>query len=366
MKIFAIETSMDETAVAVVEQTDKGVVRVLGEAIASSSEMHTKTGGVVPEVAAREQVVAMIPVVREALQRSKVESRRSNQEQLMSEGVEIVELNRWARKNIDMVAVTQGPGMIGSLLVGVETAKTLALTWEKPLVPINHLWGHLYANWIGGDKPPELPALGLIVSGGHTDIVLMHKHNNLEVVGGTGDDAAGECLDKCARVLGLPYPGGPEISRLADKFEAKKTKIKIGLPRPMKDSGDLMMSFSGLKAAFVREVQALGDGVSEEDKERLAYELQEAVVEVLVEKSLQAMDKYKPKSFLLCGGVAANSLLRRELELKIQNSQFKVQLFVPEVRYCTDNAAMIGAAAVFNHSPADISTVSADPALDLV
>src|SRR3990167_9762620 len=218
MIILGIETSCDETAAAIL-QKDKDRIIILSNVVASSASLQAKYGGIIPEQAAREQIKAIIPVIEKTIENSKLKI-----------------------ENLDAIAVTYGPGLIGSLLVGVETSKTLAKIWNKPLIPVNHLLGHFYANWIDV-APPKFPYLGLLVSGGHTDLVLFTDHGKYKYLGGTRDDAAGECFDKCARLLGLPYPGGPEISKLA-----QKGKDTYQLPRPMINDG-WDFSFSGLKTA---------------------------------------------------------------------------------------------------------------------
>lgn len=308
MKILGIETSCDETAAAVIEDGTK----IISNVIASSQDIHAKYGGIIPEKAAREQLKSMIPVIKEAL---------------------VTE--------IDAIAVTIGPGLIGSLLVGVETAKALAFAWNKPLVPVNHLVGHIYGNWLAGGKLPEFPALVLIVSGGHSELVLMTNHGKFKWVGGTRDDAAGECFDKCARILNLGYPGGPMIEKNA------VAKNLHPLPRPMLDDKSFDLSFSGLKTAVSNR--------KTEDPEGLAYELQEAVTDVLVKKTLMAADKYKVKNILLAGGVAANKRLREKLP----------QSLMPPFNLCTDNAAYIASAAFFNYVPKPWQEVDADPSLDI-
>jgi len=355
VKILTIETSCDETAAAVVESNETGKVKVWGEVVASSEEMHVKTGGVVPEVAARAQMESVVPVVKEAIK--------------MAMGVEeasLVKVNEWVKTNIDALAVTAGPGLIGSLLVGVETAKAMALAWDKPLVPVNHLVGHLYAAWVQTNmkEAPELPALGLVVSGGHTDLVIMKNHQDWEYLGGTRDDAAGECLDKCARILGLPYPGGPNVAKLASEHK-KGGKLRL-LPRPLWESEELDYSFSGLKVAVGREVEKIKKekgSVKQEDKARLAAELEEAVVESLIKKVKMALVIHQPKSLIVVGGVAANLRLRNRLNELVEGKA--VKLFLPELKYCTDNAVMVGAAALFHYSPVSIDQVKADPSLSL-
>jgi len=340
MKVLAIETSCDETAAAVV-QKHNGKINILSNVVASSEKVHVKTGGIVPEVASREQVKSIIPVVDKAIQDS-----------------------RFKIQDLDVVAVTVGPGLIGSLLVGVETAKALSYAWDKPVLPVNHLTAHLLVNFI--DKKIKLPAVGMVVSGGHTDIVLVthaaSSRNHMRWIGGTRDDAAGECFDKCAKLLGLPYPGGPEISREADRLLKrpvpvdKQQRPAWKAPRPLLYSDTLDLSFSGLKTAVLRKVQS-----NRFSKPELAYEIQEAIVEVLVSKLRRAADKYSPKSILLGGGVVANKRLRDELQRKFG----KYDLHVPDLKYCTDNAGMVGVAGILNGSPTSWDKLKVDPGLEI-
>lgn len=336
MKILGIETSCDETAAAVVEDG----VKILSHAVVSSVTLHQKTGGVIPEVAAREQVKYIIPVINEALRSS-------------TRGVDGLGL-------VDTIAVTVGPGLVGSLLVGVETAKTLAYVWQKPLIPVNHLVGHIYANWLIADI--EFPALVLVVSGGHTDLVLMKGHQKLKWLGGTRDDAAGEAFDKIARLLGLFYPGGPAIAAEAAKFRMQNAKFRM-FPRAMINDDNFDFSFSGLKTAVFREVNKLKTmgQWDNEIMEQLAYEVQEAIIDVLVVKTLRAAQKFKVKSILLSGGVGANDLLRKTLEVSSQ--QLGVKFFKPSKNLCTDNAAMIAAAAFFNYKEVSWSKIKVNPSL---
>lgn len=315
MKILGIETSCDETAAAIVEDGTK----IISNIVASSQEIHAKYGGIIPEQAAREQVKAMIPVIKEALV-----------------------------SDIDAIAVTIGPGLIGSLLVGVETAKSLAFAWNKPLIPVNHLIGHIYANWLG-ETPPKFPALVLLVSGGHSELILMTDHGKYKWLGGTRDDAAGECFDKCARILNLGYPGGPAIEKNAVAGNIVK------LPRPMINDKSFDFSFSGLKTAVLNR--------KTENSNELAYELQEAVTDVLVKKTLLAAEKFKIKTILLAGGVAANKRLRERLRSSASPAGLKI-LF-PPINLCTDNAAYIASAAFFNQKSVPWQKVDADPSLSL-
>ncbi|HBQ50558.1 tRNA (adenosine(37)-N6)-threonylcarbamoyltransferase complex transferase subunit TsaD [Candidatus Daviesbacteria bacterium RIFCSPLOWO2_01_FULL_38_10] len=334
MIILGIETTCDETGAAVLEQKKDKII-ILSNVVASSASLQAKYGGIIPEQAAREQIKSIIPVIETALNAS-----------------------RLTLNDINAIAVAYGPGLIGSLLVGVETAKTLAYVWNKPLIPVNHLIGHFYANWIS--HPPNFPCIGLLVSGGHTDLILFTDHGKYKYLGGTRDDAAGECFDKCARLLGLSYPGGPEISKLA-----QKGKDTYQLPRPMINDG-WDFSFSGLKTAVANLINT--PEVKKSDytsgvKGNLAASIQAAIVDVLVTKTIKAAKKYKVKQIILGGGVAANQELARKL--KVQSEKLKVKLHIPPVNLCTDNAAMIAAAAFFIKPAKDPLKLQADPSLAL-
>src|SRR5258708_1496486 len=323
MTILGIETSCDETSASLVK-SENNKLKLLSNVVSSSVLLHAKTGGIVPENAAREQLKYIIPVIKESLV-----------------------------ADFDKIAVTYGPGLMGSLLIGVETAKTLSYVFEKPIIPVNHLIGHIYANWIEQDKNIEFPALSLLVSGGHTDLVLIKNHGNIKWLGGTRDDAAGEALDKTGRLMDLPYPAGPTIEKLAKEGNPKA----FSFPRPMIDSNDFDFSFSGLKAAVLRETQKdakikIGD---------LCASVQEAIVDVLIFKTIKAAKKYKVKSILLGGGVAANQRLRDEL--KNESNKLGIEFFVPPKNLCTDNGAMIAAAAFFNDRPIPFNKISANPQL---
>lgn len=316
--ILAIESTCDETGAAIVKKDGQGV-KVVSAVKASSEKLQRKYGGVVPEVAAREQVKVILPVVEEAMNKAGVE-----------------------KEELEAVAVSYGPGLMGSLLIGVETAKTLAWTWKKSLLAVNHMRGHVLANWIVKGESwvsPALPAVALVVSGGHTDLIWMEDFDEWKRIGGTRDDAAGECFDKSARALGLGYPGGPEIEKEAGKVVESRFK----LPRPLLGADNWEMSFSGLKTAVVRKVEELGE-ISEQERAELAWEINEAIVSVLVEKAKRAVEELRPESILLAGGVAANKKLREEMRKTAE--ELEVELGMPTLEYCTDNAAMIGAGAV--------------------
>ncbi|OGH11701.1 MAG: tRNA (adenosine(37)-N6)-threonylcarbamoyltransferase complex transferase subunit TsaD [Candidatus Levybacteria bacterium RIFCSPHIGHO2_01_FULL_36_15b] len=333
MKILAVETSCDETAASVVK-FEKGLshVELLSNVVATSLPMHRETGGIIPENAAREQLKYIIPVINQALKEASSKD-----------------------SDIDSLAVTVGPGLIGSLLVGVETVKAYSYIWKKPIIPVNHLFGHIYANFIGRkEKEIKFPSIALIVSGGHTDLVLIKSHSNIKWLGGTRDDAAGEALDKTGRLLGLSYPAGPKIEDLA-----KKGTDTFKFPRPLIESGDYDFSFSGLKTAVLREVEK----GAKPRLENFCYSVQQAIIDVLIKKTLKAAKEFRTKSILLGGGVAANGKLREQLELEIKNLKLEIPLFVPEKRLCTDNAAMIGAAAAFLGKPKSWDKIEANPEL---
>ncbi len=298
MKILGIETSCDETAVAVVEDG----TRVLKNVIYSQIAVHAKTGGVVPEVAAREHILKMIPALRE------------------------VDLD-----SIDAIAVTQRPGLISSLLTGTVTASTMALVLDKPLIPVNHIHGHIYSNWLGRDDAVQFPVVVLTVSGGHNELILMRGHGDFEVLGETLDDAAGEAFDKVARMLGLGYPGGPEISRVALEGDG----AKYDLPRAWLKKESLDFSFSGLKTATSR--------LPLEDTANVAASFQEATCDVLSEKLRRAAERFGAKEVHLAGGVSANLKLR---EMVAERISLPVK-WPEKIEYCTDNGAMIAAAGHF-------------------
>ncbi|MFA5995602.1 MAG: tRNA (adenosine(37)-N6)-threonylcarbamoyltransferase complex transferase subunit TsaD [Patescibacteria group bacterium] len=327
MNILAIETSCDETSVAVM-QDDK-----ISYLTASQIDVHKLTGGVVPEVAAREHVQVIMPLIEQILKQTNLTGQQ-----------------------LDRIAVTTGPGLITSLMVGVETARTLSYSWHVPLFSINHIEGHIAANFITQPNI-EYPAIALVVSGGHTELLFMPKPATYELIGKTRDDAAGECFDKTARILGLAYPGGPEISKLATQGNA----AAFHFPRPMLDSGDYSFSFSGLKTAvlyFKRD----NPNANLND---ICASLQQAIVDVLVKKTMKAIKQYQVKTLLVGGGVAANPLLRQTCRDALQCVSTPVTLCIPALEYCTDNAAMIAAACKLHNEPADLFSVQADPNWEL-
>lgn len=320
MRILGIETSCDETAVAVVEDGRN----ILANRIASQAQLHATFGGIVPEIASRQHLIVINRLIQQAV---------------LESGVELVDL--------DGVAVTNGPGLAGSLLIGVNSAKGISLAKDLPLVGINHLEGHIYARWLEDVDPeltPGFPLMCLIASGGHTDLILMEGHGRFRLVGRTRDDAAGEAFDKGARVLGLGFPGGPEIQRVA--FDANGQEPNFTAPK-VRNSMDF--SFSGLKTALIRRAEQRGiyppkPGIDPDPEAvaSIANAFQEAIVDSMVYRAVAAVKEHNVKGLLLGGGVAANQLLRSEISAKSP-----VDVLVPRPELCTDNGAMIGAAAWF-------------------
>lgn len=321
MKILGIETSCDETAAAVIE--DGSVIH--SNVVASQAALHAQFGGIVPEIASRQHMLAMVPVMQQALADADLEPRQ-----------------------LDGVAVTNGPGLAGSLLIGVNAAKGFAFANDLPFIGLNHLEGHIYAAWLEDADPeaaPGFPLMCLIASGGHTDLILMSGHMRYTLIARTRDDAAGEAFDKAARALGLGFPGGPEIQRVAEHSVGGEPR----LPRPtVRNSLDF--SFSGLKTAVARRAEQKGmypptDDAPPDPQEvaNVAAEFQEAAVDCMVQRALQAVKRYRVKGMLLGGGVAANSHLRQEMRRRMP-----VEVIVPRPALCTDNGAMMGAAGYFH------------------
>jgi len=416
MKILAIETSCDETAAAVVEAegmcpsempvtrtkfesrlaraaesegSTRGdfKVRILSNIVASQIDIHRKFGGIFPEHASRAHVEKIIPVVEEALEIAKDKGYKVKKVMKYNNLI-TSSLHNSLLSTIDYVAITTGPGLIGSLLVGVNFAKTLAFAKNLPIIGINHWLGHIYSNWAEGMCPSEMPvtrtkfesrlaraaalpkvrhssegstrglpafpALILIVSGGHTGLVLMKSHDKIIPLGETLDDAAGEAFDKVAKLLDLGYPGGPALSKAAAKFKMQNAnlKMKIGkLPRSMLDRKDYNFSFSGLKTAVlykVKELSRITYNLSRITSAAIAAEFQQAVIDILIGKTIQAAYEFTPKSICLCGGVSANKELREELKKAVAKLPWEASYHAPPMELTTDNAAMIGLAAAYH------------------
>lgn len=328
--ILAIESSCDETAVAIIRDGKE----ILANVVSSQINVHKKFGGVIPEVASRLHVENISVVIEEALTAAncKVE-------------------------DVDAIAYTQGPGLIGSLHVGVVAAKTLAFAYGKPLLPIHHITGHIFANRFVDDL--QFPMLSLVVSGGHTELVLLQNPYKFEIIGSTRDDAVGEAYDKVARVMGLPYPGGPQIDKLA-----KEGKPVYDLPRPMDDES-YDFSFSGLKSAVLQFINQRNMKNQTYGKADLAASFQEAALGILVDKTVRAAKELRVSHVVLAGGVAANSRLRSRMEEVFAKECPAVKLTIPPLWCCTDNAAMIGAAGYYAYQEGKFGTYSdkASPSL---
>lgn len=328
--IFAIETSCDETSASIIKNGNTEIATV----VLSQIDIHKKFGGVVPEIASRNHTGAITMVFEECLKKANM-----------------------TFNDIDAIAVTYGPGLNGALLIGIEAAKALSLATGKPLVKVNHMAGHIYANKFVGEF--KFPLLCLVVSGGHTEIVYMDKEFSFKKIGSTLDDSVGEAYDKVARVVGIPYPGGP----LMDKM-ASLGKHTYNLPAP-KDDSSYDFSFSGIKSAVINLVHNERQRGREINKEDLATSFQETAVGILVKKTKRALKEYGVKQLLVAGGVSANSGLRKALEEVCK--ELDVELLKPEIKYCTDNAAMIGAAGYYAYLGGDIAdfSLNPEPGLDL-
>ncbi|WP_409367084.1 tRNA (adenosine(37)-N6)-threonylcarbamoyltransferase complex transferase subunit TsaD [Lysinibacillus sp. 38-6] len=307
--ILAIESSCDETAAAVI----RNGCEIVSSVVASQIESHKRFGGVVPEIASRHHVEQITVVIEEALKQADMQP-----------------------SDLDAVAVTEGPGLVGALLIGINAAKAFAFANSLPILGVHHIAGHIYANALV--QPMEFPLLALVVSGGHTELVYMKEHGSFEVIGETRDDAAGEAYDKVARVLGLPYPGGPRIDQLAHEGQEA-----VAFPRVWLEEDSYDFSFSGLKSAVINYKHNMDQRGEEISPTAVAKGFQESVVEVLTAKTLRAAREYKVKQVIAAGGVAANKGLRASLEAVFAKEG--IPFFVPPLKLCTDNAAMIGAAA---------------------
>lgn len=329
--VLGIETSCDETAVAIIKNGTEIVTNI----VSSQIESHKRFGGVVPEIASRHHVEQVTYVLEEALEQAGM-----------------------TMEDIDCVAVTEGPGLVGALLIGVNAAKALAFAHDKPLVGVHHIAGHIYANRLVREM--RFPLLSLVVSGGHTELILMKDHGSFEVIGETRDDAAGEAYDKVARTLGLPYPGGPHIDRLAHVGEPS-----LNLPRAWLEEGSYDFSFSGLKSAVINTLHNAKQKGMTIHPQDLAASFQASVIDVLVTKTVKAVKEYGVEQVLLAGGVAANKGLRAALQEAFGG--IEAELVIPPLSLCTDNAAMIAAAGtvLFQQGKRGSMDMNAHPGLDI-
>ncbi len=366
MRILSIETSCDETAISLLS-VSKNKIEILGDALHSQIELHKQYGGVFPMMAKREHQKNLTPllikVLRESnffeVSKSQVSSFKQNKlKKLLERETDLVnyflkDILNIKKPKIDLIAVTKGPGLEPALWVGISFAKALGSLWDIPVIGVNHMEGHIVSVLVNRNKSSKLqiisskkdqfPALALLVSGGHTELILVKDWGEYEVIGKTKDDAVGEAFDKVARILGLPYPGGPQISNLASKARSLNLKHEssVTLPRPMMYTKDLDFSFSGLKTAVLYMVRDIPQ-MTEEIKIEIAREFEDACVDVLIHKTKKAIEKFNVKTLIVGGGVSANNHLRNNL--KILAKDLKINLHIPDKKLATDNAIMIGIA----------------------
>ena len=386
MRILAIETSCDDTGIAILDvhpvKSAKGGVlpkakqfdrvnrskfNVLSNIVSSQIKIHKKYGGVFPMMAKREHQKNLTPVLKETLRKAKLlkKNQKSNMKSkkyiskirnienvLKKEENLLYQLEKflqdYEKPSVDLIAVTNGPGLEPCLWVGVNFAKVLSYFWNISVVPVNHIESHILVNFLDNQKI-EFPAISLIVSGGHTQLILVKGIGKYKIIGETRDDAAGECFDKCAKILGLEYPGGPIISKLAAKTDRRRASIK--LPRPMINTKDYDFSFSGLKTAVLYKVR--DQGLRIKDKgfiQQMCFEIQQAIVDVLIKKTINAAKNYKVKTIILGGGVSANKELREQLKEKIEKDIPDTKCLIPDYALSTDNALMIAITGYFNKS----------------
>ncbi len=366
MKILAVETSCDDTCISVLDIEDEKSV-FLSDIVSSQIEIHKEWGGIHPTLAAREHQKNLVPVLKKALKKAGLLEKGSSpvepiEKNFKRKSVLLDNLKKFLENHsepkIDLLAVTAGPGLDPSLWSGITMAKALALCWDLEVVPVNHIKAHFFAPLYMQDG--EFPAISLIVSGGHTQLVLSSDLKSHRVIGRTRDDAAGECFDKTARLLGFSYPGGPEI----EKFAKKETKKEVDLPRPMLKEDNYDFSFSGLKTAVLYRWRDMEGG--RDLKIAMAKEIQAAIVEVLTEKTFKAVKEKSAKTVILGGGVSANSALRKRFKQRAKKE--KVNLIMPDKDLCTDNAKMIAVTAFYeykNNGSIDPKSLKARPNLKI-
>lgn len=366
MIILAIETSCDDTCIAILK-IENYKLKILSNIVSSQVKIHKKYGGVYPFLAKREHQRNLPLILDKALRKADLSD--SNFQFLISKKITNSKL---LVPKIDLIAVTIGPGLEPCLWTGINFAKALSQSWKKPLIPVNHIEAHIFSNFLSRSEEIKnlrlkiknyFPAICLIVSGGHTQLVLMKDIGKYKILGETRDDAAGECFDKTARILGLDYPGGPAIARYANqwkseikneksqknsKFQILNSRFSVKLPRPMINQKNYDFSFSGLKTAvlyLVKDLTKNKKSLTLEKKREISFEIQQAIIDVLISKTLRAAKEFKAKSIVLAGGVAANHQLREQLAIKIKKEIPKTKYLMPDIKYCTDNAAMIALTA---------------------
>jgi len=338
MIILSIETSCDDTCGSIIKATGRKnpVFEILSNVRSSQIDIHQEFGGIVPNLAARAHVENMPAVLKQAFKNA---------------GMQITN----GKEQIDLITVTSHPGLIPCLLIGTNVARTLAWVWKKPIIGVNHLEGHIYANWLSSNKKIEFPAMSLIVSGGHTQLVLMKKLGSFKIIGETRDDAAGEAFDKVARLLGLPFPGGPPLSKSAEQGNPNA----YNLPSPMIQTHDYDFSFSGLKTAVLYLVQDLRKNnkrLTNRQIQNISASFQEAIIRVLITKTIRAAKQYKAKTIILGGGVVANKELRKQMARAVKKDLPKTVLYYPSPAMAVDNAAMIAIAGYFQYLEGNVKT----------
>ncbi len=366
--ILAIETSCDDTCVAVIEAKGQKSPRfkILSNIVSSQVEVHRKWGGVYPTFAKREHQKNLVPTLKKALKKAKMleifnkfsnfnfqtlKEILSREEYLLKESEKF--LKKYQKPRVDLIAVTIGPGLDPCLWVGVNFAKAIAFFWDIPIISVNHTKAHIFVNAI--NKKPltqkDFPAVCLIVSGGNTQLFLMEDFKKYKILGETRDDAAGECFDKTAKILGLSYPGGPAIEKLTSQWKQKSSRgrASVILPRPMINQKNYDFSFSGLKTAVLYNFksQTLKTRKNKQYIKEMCYEIQQAIIDVLIKKTIKAAKTYKAKTIILGGGVSANNELRRQFNYKLSTINYKLNFLVPPKNLCTDNAAMIAVTGYF-------------------
>jgi len=369
MRILAIETSCDETAVSIVDASGSSF-KVLSDMVISQIDIHKPYGGVFPALAKREHAKNLVPMLAGSLEKAKLSKLSKGDISIVPQVSGIMErepelltaftafVPTIVRPNIDIIAFTYGPGLPPALWVGLNFARALSLQWNIPLIPVNHMEGHAFSAMLYRKensnfkfKFPKTPILALLISGGHTQIVLVKDIFKYKIIGETRDDAVGEAFDKAARILGLPYPGGPEVSKCAQKFResGKEPSGKYKLPRPMIHSGDLDLSFSGIKTAVLYMVQKI-KYMDEDIREEICWEFEEAVTETLLSKMLRAAEKHNPETVILGGGVSANSYIQKKFRETFETEFPETKILVPERSLTGDNALMIAAAGYMRAS----------------
>jgi len=365
MKVLAIETSCDDTSVALIKarKNKRASFDILSNIISSQIEIHKKWGGVYPTLAKREHQKNLIPVLEKALKRAnefkvlkKPKLQSKTVQKILEREPDLLEdyqklIPKIQKPKIDAIATTIGPGLEPCLWVGINFARALACSWNLPLIPVNHIEAHIYANYLTEESEGFIfPAISLIVSGGHTQLILMENHGKYSLLGETRDDAAGECLDKIARILGLDYPGGPIIEEKALKFKKGGSKTQVDLPRPMIHSKDYDFSFSGLKTAVLYDYKKRSSKIRKSKNyiRQIAHESQQAIIDVLIYKTIKAAKNYRVKSIILGGGVVANNELRKQFKEQVKNEFPNLEIQMPSPNFCTDNAAMTAVTSHFH------------------